>query len=94
MPLNALAELILQPVIELIAHVFGYLTGWLVVPVVTLGMFRVERLLEDDKSRPTLRDFPGEVPGARVISADAGTAIGFLFWVLVAVAVYFLKFHG
>ena len=40
MPLSALAEIILQPVIEAVAYVFGYLTGVVVVPAFTLGFFR------------------------------------------------------
>jgi hypothetical protein len=93
MPLSALAEIILQPVIEVVAHVFGYLTSIVVVPALTLGFFRVERLLDDERSRPKLKNIRADMPRPRVISADAGTAFGLLFWVLVAVAVYFFKFH-
>ena len=91
MPLSALAEIILQPVFEAISHVLGYLTGVVVVPAFTLGIFRVERLLDDERSRPKLKNMRADMPRSRVIGADAGTAFGFLFWVLVAVAVYFLK---
>ena len=93
MPLSALAEIILQPVFEAIAYVFGYLTGVVVVPAFTLGMFRVERLLDDERSRPKLKNMRADMPRPRVISADAGTAFGLLFWALVAVVVYFLKYH-
>jgi hypothetical protein len=34
-----------------------------------------------------------EMPQPRVISADAGAAFGLLFWALLAVAVYLLKYH-
>jgi hypothetical protein len=40
MPLSALAEIILQPIIEVVAYVFGYLTGVVFVPAFTLGFFR------------------------------------------------------
>ena len=93
MPLSALAEVILQPIIEAIAHVFGYLTGFVVVPVFTLGVIRVERILDDEKPRPKLRNMRADMPRPRVISADAGTAFGLLFWALIAVAAYLLKYH-
>ncbi len=93
MPLSALAEIILQPIIEVVAYVFGYLTGVVVVPAFTLGFFRVERLLDDERSRPKLKNMRADMPRPRVISADAGTAFGLLSWVLVAVSVYFFKFH-
>jgi hypothetical protein len=95
MPLSALAEVILQPVFEVILHVFGYLTGVVVVPVCTLGAFKVEPILREEKGRPRpkLRKMRAEMTQPRVISADAGSAFGLLFWALVAVAIYLLKYH-
>jgi hypothetical protein len=95
MPLSALAEVILQPVFEVILHVFGYLTGVVVVPAFTLGVFRVEPILGGAKPRPRpkLRKMRAEMTQPRVVSADAGTAFGLLFWALAAVAVYLLKYH-
>lgn len=95
MPLSALAEIILQPICEAIVHVFGYLTGVVVVPAFTLGMFGVEPISDNKKlrPRPKLRNMRADMTQPRVISADAGTAFGLLFWALVAVAAYLLKFH-
>lgn len=91
--LSALAKIISQPVIEVVADVFCYLTGVLAVPAFTLVIFRVERLLDDERSRPKLKNMRADMPRPRVITADAGTALGLLFWVLVAVAFYFLKYR-
>lgn len=45
MPLGAVGEFILQPVVELTFQILGYLTGRVVVPLFTLGAVRVERII-------------------------------------------------
>ena len=92
MPLGAIAEVILTPVFEAVAHVLGYLTGCVVVPIFSLGMIRVEPI--PDKNPKAIFKSPGASPFAedpRTISADSAICFGLLFWVVVGVAVYFMK---
>ena len=91
MPLSAIAEAILQPVFEAAGHVLGYLTGCVVVPVFTLGAYRVERVEAHHKSQslPNSKDTHAASKFPRFISADAGTAFGLVFWVgALAVGLY------
>lgn len=96
MPLEAVGAFILRPVLELLLEVFGYLTGRVVVPLFTFGLFRVERLAEDRKQRRARRRSgrgagPAEpAEQARVLGADWGTLVGLLFWALVIVGLYLL----
>ena len=95
MPLSAIAEVILAPVFEAVAHVLGYLTGSVVVPVFSLGMLRVEPI--PDKNPKAIFTLPGAPPPAedsRIISVDATICFGLLFWVVVGVAVYFIKYRA
>lgn len=91
MPLEGLAEalirpvveLVLQPIAEAVLHLAGYLTGFIVVPVATLGYIVVERLEEgvDAMTSSWLR-----TPGGRiVISADLGSVVGLLTWLAIGV---------
>ena len=94
MPLSALAEAILTPVLEAVAHALGYLTGCIVVPVFSLGMIRVEPI--PDKNPKAIFKLPGAPPpkdDPRTISGDAASCFGLLFWVLVGVATYFVKYR-
>jgi hypothetical protein len=86
MPLSAIAEAVLQPVVEIALQFFGYYTGRVLVPAFSFGAYRVEGLCDGQRARPRLRrrraiQAPPE-PG--VISADAGAAIGVVFWIAVA----------
>lgn len=89
MPLGALAEAILQPIIEIVLQVFCYGTAWLLVPLFTCGKVYVE---------PTpLREFikPGfgrlhRSPKGHYVMAELGSLIGLLFWFAVAIGAYVL----
>ena len=91
MPLSAVGEFFLQPLFELIFQVLGYLTGRVVVPLFSFGIVRVERIIGKTKHRPSLRNARIESEQHRVISADAGTFFGILFWCLVAIVVFLFK---
>lgn len=95
MPISAIAEVIQQPVFEAILHVFGYLTGFVVVPVFSLGMFQVERIAEKERRRgsPEPKDTRSDSNVPRVISADAATCCGLFFWVFAGAATYLIKYH-
>jgi hypothetical protein len=91
MPLSAIGEFFLQPLFEIIFQVLGYLTGRIVVPVFSFGLVRVERIVEKIKHRPSLKNVRVESDRSRVISADAGTFLGILFWCLVGFTVFLFK---
>jgi hypothetical protein len=91
MPLEGLAEalirpvieLVLQPVAEAVLHLTGYVTGFIVVPVATLGLVVVEQPEEgiDPMTSHWLR-----APSERIVlSMDWGSMVGLLTWLLVGV---------
>ena len=94
MPGSFIAELIVQPILELALQVAGYLTARVLVPVFTLGTVVVEPLGSRSRVYPKLRwpTLTGRQP--RVLDAEAASLLGLLFWAAVAVVVYFLRSGG
>lgn len=92
MPLEAVAESVLAPLLGLVLELLGYLTGRVVVPVFTFGFFRVEALSREKRRRRTGEWFARQTNQPRVISPDAGALCGFVFWSAIGVCAYFL--HG
>ncbi|OAK58269.1 hypothetical protein A3K87_29135 [Variovorax paradoxus] len=93
MPLEALAEVLIRPVVEFVLqpiaeglmHAVGYLTGVVVVPLVTLGHVVVEQPKGGREIPPG--KYWARSPGGRIVlDADWGTVVGVLTWVLVGVA--------
>ena len=88
MALDALAEIILRPIFEIAFHLVGYLTGYIVVPILTIG--RV--LVEPDKKG--MRDFSKgsclvrRPDGKFVMEADLGALCGIVFWVVVVAGLF------
>lgn len=81
MPLSFVAETFLRFLFETVFYFLGYATGWLVVPALSFGFYDVEPL--SPPKRNTRR--PSTTSTARLprqISADATTAIGILFWLV------------
>jgi hypothetical protein len=87
MPASLLTEIIFRPLFEIVLHVLGYLTGMVVVPLFTLGRYRIAPLLPEQRPRPRTRR-QGHTPAQPdSISADDAALIGLLFWAVVAGAV-------
>lgn len=88
MALDGLAELILRPVVELALHIAGYLTGYVVVPVFTLGYVVVE---PDRKG--TNFNSGGRIKrrhdGKFVMEAEMASVCGLAFWAGLALIFYF-----
>jgi hypothetical protein len=82
MPVSALAEFILWPLFELAFHVFGYLTGYLIVPILSIGHYSVEPIFSRKRkiSGKSYRASNSSEPGE--LSAEAAALIGLLFWVV------------
>lgn len=87
MALSALVELILQPVAELVFQLAGYLTGCIVVPVITLGHVFVEpdRKGTNFNSGGRIKRRPD---GKFVMEAELGSLCGIVFWVLIAASAF------
>ncbi len=83
MPASLLTELIIRPLVEIMVHVVGYLTGIGVVSVFTLGRYSVEPLLPEQRPRPRIRKRGNAPLQPYVVSADDAVLIGFLFWAVV-----------
>ena len=88
MPGSAIAEIILQPILEFVVQLVGYYTAWLIVPVFTLGNVVVEPLIASRKVYPKWRRPMTTGAEPKVLDAEMASLIGFLFWVLVATAAY------
>ena len=87
MPGSIIGELILQP----LGEVAGYMTGRLVVPVLTLGQVRVERITKGDVNIPRQTGHMRDSDGRIVLSGDMGTLVGVLFWVFVGILIFLIR---
>jgi hypothetical protein len=95
MPGSILAEWFLQPLLELILQLFGYWTGRIVVPVLSLGFVRVEAMPSDNnrkkrRAKPRWHGFHRSQDGGIVIDDDMTVLLGLLFWAVVGIAAYFV----
>ena len=81
MPLSFVAETLLRFLFETVFYFLGYATGWLLVPTLSFGFYEVEPLSPPKRnSRQSRTTSATRLP--RQISADATTAIGILFWLV------------
>ncbi|SFO95612.1 hypothetical protein SAMN05216567_103483 [Variovorax sp. OK605] len=93
MPLDSLAEalirpvseFVLQPIAECVAHVAGYLTGVVIVPVATLGHMFVKHP-KGEFDLPPGRNWARTPNGRIVLSEDWGTLAGMFTWLLIGAA--------
>jgi hypothetical protein len=88
MPLSAIAEAILQPVIEVVLQVFCYGTAWLLVPIFTFGMVFVEPTPIREFVKPGFGRLQRSSKGHYVMDAELGSLIGMVFWFAVAIGAY------
>lgn len=83
-------ELLLQPILEFVFYVVGYATAWVVVPVFTFGTVTVEpthgRAIKPKRGR-----IQRSAGGGYVMEAELAALVGWLFWIAVAVIVYWLR---
>lgn len=88
MPLRALAEAALQPIFEVVAHVAGYGTARLLVPVFTLGSVQVEPALMRKAVTARRQRIERSEVGGYVLEAEFATLLGLVFWVVVGILTY------
>ena len=80
MPATFIAELILQPIFELVFYVGGYYVGRLVVPVISLGRWKCDRLLRDVPKKKLKWSGTYHLRGQQVyLTAEATAVVGVLF---------------
>lgn len=87
MPASLLTEILFRGLVEIVLYGLGYVIGLVVVPVFSLGYYKVAPW--DFQPRPR-RKSPRLNPGPRVVSADTATGIGIVALVIASVLVYFL----
>lgn len=87
MPLTPIAEFILQPILELVLQVIGYLTARIIVPIFSFGLIHVEPGPQKELVIPKLGGVQRH--GDKLImDAELGALIGLIFWLLVGVGAY------
>src|SRR5262245_42751800 len=80
MPASFIAELILQPIFELIFYVGGYYVGRFVVALISFGRWKCERLLRDVPKQRLKWSGTYHLRGGQVyLTAEATAGIGVLF---------------
>ena len=84
--MQSIFELVLGPILEVLFYGIGYATAWLLVPVFTFGHVTVEPNTNGKKLKPRGGRIQRIAPGRYVMTAELGSCIGALFWVVVVVA--------
>ncbi|WP_369933193.1 hypothetical protein [Xanthomonas tesorieronis] len=93
--LQDLAEAIARPLFELLLQLFGYWSGRMLLPVLSLGWIRAEARRDRPPRRPgkRLRGQPllyRNAGGNLVASDDAVMLLGLACWALLALAAFAL----
>ncbi len=80
MPASFLVELILQPIFELVFYVGGYYAGRLVVPVISFGRWKCDRLLRDIPKKKLKWSGTYHLRGQQVyLTTEATACVGVAF---------------
>lgn len=85
---SRLLDVLLQPVIEIALQVAGYLTGYVVVPVFTLGSVFVEPDQKNEMVIPSGGTVKRRKDGVYIMDAELGALCGLIFWFVVAACFY------
>lgn len=88
MPLSAIAEIILQPIIEVVAQLFCFGTAWLIVPIITLGQVYVEPTPMREFVKPGFGRLQRTGKGHYVMEAELASLVGMIFWCAIAAVAY------
>ncbi len=93
MPASIIGELILQPIFEFIFHVVCHFIGCVVVPILSLGRLKCDRILADTPRRKWRWGGLYHRRGEQLyLTAEATAGAGLLF-VALAIAGFFLIRH-
>lgn len=93
--LQDVAEAIARPLFELVLQLFGYWSGRMLLPVLSLGWIRVEARRDQPARRPGKRRhgnplFYRDARGGLVASDEAVMVFGLACWALLALAAFVL----
>ena len=91
MPASLLTDLIVRPLFELAIYGLGYLTGHVMVPMLTLGRYTVETWDFQHKSKK--RDRPRSLT-QHTVSAEVAIGVGLATWVVAILVGYVLWSTG
>lgn len=94
MPVSALAEFILRPIFEIVFHVLGYWTGYVIVSIFSFGRYTVEPILSRKRTRAGKRDKAVNSNKQGELPADAAALIGLLFWAMLVLIPVLLWHFG
>ncbi|HEY5913094.1 MAG TPA: hypothetical protein VJA21_21095 [Verrucomicrobiae bacterium] len=84
MPASFIAELILQPVFEFVFYVGGYYVGRLIVPVISVGRWKYDRLLREVPKKKLKWSGTYHLRGRQIyLTSEATAGVGVLFVVAV-----------
>ena len=87
MPASLLTEILFRGLFEIVLYGLGYVIGLVVVPIFSLGYYRVESWDFKPRSR---RKGTRSNTGPRVVSADAATGVGLITLLVASVVAYLL----
>ena len=93
--LQELAEAIARPLFELVLQLFGYWSGRMLLPVLSLGWIRAEARRDRPPRRPGKRRHGQPLlyrnaSGSLIASDDAVMILGLACWALLALAALLL----
>ena len=88
MPLTAMAEAILQPVIEGVAQWVCFGTAWLIVPIITIGRVYVEPTPIRECVKRGLGRLQRSSKGHYIMEAALASLVGTVFWFVTAAVAY------
>ena len=86
MALSAVSDFLLQTVGEFALQVAGYITGRIVVPMLTLDRVHIEPSPKGEWTTPKWHGFNRQPNGSYLASAETGALRGLAFWIVVAIA--------
>lgn len=80
MPASIIGEIILQPLFELVFHVVAYHVGCVILPIVSVGRWKCDRLLREvPKKKLRWGGFCHRRGDQVYLTADATALVGLLF---------------
>ncbi len=86
MPGSIIGELILRPILEIVVHTIGYYVGLFLIPILTLGRIKCDRIGTD---LPGSKDPPNRLhyrQGKQLCLTGEGTGV---FGTLIVLVVFF-----
>lgn len=87
---EAVVEFIIQPVIEAVLQLAGYVTSRVIVPLFSLGHAYVEPAPKGVIVKPRWHGFHRGSDRKIVVDAEMGSLLGLIFWAVVITATVFL----